>query len=321
MDLPVYTNLDDILNAMPSHQAQGQYLAMYSSLFSGITISPKLMCVPLDDHLVHRGDGVFEGFKMIAGKIYLLDAHLDRLARSAQTISLELRHPRSEIEQICKQLANTCQADDGLFRIYASRGPGGFSSSPYESIGPQMYIVLTALSQPKETLYENGVSAGFSEIAVKSGGMAQTKTCNYISNVLMDKEAVDRGIDFMINVTDSGFLGEGSRANIAYLTAEKDLVFSSFEHTLRGTTLLRVKELSHQLVNAGLIREMKEDKQLASLLASATEAMFIGTTIDALPITRLENKALGNGKPGPVAMAIRKMLVEDQIRGDASFSV
>ena len=100
MTLPVFTNLDDILKVAPAYKAQNDYHAMYSSIFSGITTNPQLMMIPVDDHLVHRGDGVFEAFKMIEGKVYLLDAHLDRLAVSANTISLGLRHTKDEIKEI-----------------------------------------------------------------------------------------------------------------------------------------------------------------------------------------------------------------------------
>lgn len=312
MTLPVFTNLDDILRSVPTYKAQNDYHAMYSSMFSGITTNPQLMMIPVDDHLVHRGDGVFEAFKMIDGKIYLFDEHLDRLAVSANTIALELRHSKEEIKEICEQLIDVCKIENALFRLYASRGPGGFSPNPYHSIGPQLYIIVSTLTPPNEKLYKEGVKVGFSQIAVKSGGMARTKTCNYISNVLMSKEAVDLGFNFMINVTEDGYLGEGPTENIVYLTSENDLVYSSFEHTLRGTTLLRLQELSSELIKSGLIREMKESKQLASQLRQAKEAFMIGTTLDALPIIEVEGETIGNGKPGPVSAAALTLLKQDQ---------
>jgi len=313
MTLPIFTSLNEIVSACPTYIAQSGYHVMYSSIFSGIVTDPKLMTIPVDDHLVHRGDGVFEAFKMIDGKVFLFDAHLSRLERSATAISLSLKHSNSEIKGICKQLIEVCGLKNALFRLYASRGPGGFTPNPYASIGPQLYIIVSDLNNPAETLYENGAKVGFSQIAVKSGGLAQVKTCNYISNVLMTKEAVDQGLNYMINVTDDGFLGEGPTENLAYLTAENDLVFSSFDHTLRGTTLLRLQELSSNLVEKGLIREMKEAKQLASELCAAKEAFMIGTTIDALPVVEVAGKLIGDGMPGAVSKAARELLKHDQL--------
>ena len=58
---------------------QNTYFAMYSSVYGGVVTDPRLMLLPIDDHMVHRGDGVFEAFKAIDGNIYNLNAHLDRL--------------------------------------------------------------------------------------------------------------------------------------------------------------------------------------------------------------------------------------------------
>jgi branched-chain amino acid aminotransferase len=312
MKLPVFKCLDDILQAMPAYNAQDGYHAMYSSIFSGITTNPQLMMIPVDDHLVHRGDGVFEAFQMLDGRVHLFDAHLNRLERSAKAIELSLRHSHDEIKDICQQLIDSCGLRNALFRLYASRGPGGFTPNPYDSIGPQMYIIVSSLHQPNESLYEHGVKVGFSKVAVKSGGMAKAKTCNYISNVLMTKEAIDNGFDFVINITDDGYLGEGATENMVFLTPENDLIFSSFDHTLRGTTLLRLQELSGELVNLGLIREMKESKQKVAQLMDAKEAFMIGTSLNALPISEVAGKLVGDGKPGKVTIAARNLLREDQ---------
>lgn len=66
-----------------------QYLAMYSSWLGGIVTDPLLMMVPADDHMVHRGDAVFEAFLCVAGTFYNLGAHLDRMDKSTAAIGLQ----------------------------------------------------------------------------------------------------------------------------------------------------------------------------------------------------------------------------------------
>ena len=66
------------------------YFAMYSSLYGGVVTDPLLMTLPIDDHMVHRGDGVFEAFKSVGGNIYNLGGHLERLVTSARGLSLQL---------------------------------------------------------------------------------------------------------------------------------------------------------------------------------------------------------------------------------------
>lgn len=75
-------------------------LAFYEHRFGAICRDPRLMLAPLDDHLVHRGDGVFETIRFTERKVIHLDAHLRRLANSAAGLSLTLPCPIEEIRDI-----------------------------------------------------------------------------------------------------------------------------------------------------------------------------------------------------------------------------
>ena len=89
MDLRVLSQEDIFLSQarMALEPEVPDYFAMYSSLWGGVVKDPALMVIPLDDHMVHRGDGIFEAFKCVNGYIYNLDAHLSRLENSARLIS------------------------------------------------------------------------------------------------------------------------------------------------------------------------------------------------------------------------------------------
>ena len=95
--------------------------AMYASTTAAITTDPQLMTVPVDDHLVHRGDGVFESFKCVEGSIYNLDAHLDRLTCSAEAIGLAVPYTRSRLVQIIVETLRAGGQRDALIRLLLSR--------------------------------------------------------------------------------------------------------------------------------------------------------------------------------------------------------
>src|SRR5512145_1242558 len=76
-----------------------KYTAFYSSQLGGIVTDPALMVIPFDDHMVHRGHGIFDTAAIAAGKIYDLEAHLDRFVRSARNAKLQLL-PREELRDI-----------------------------------------------------------------------------------------------------------------------------------------------------------------------------------------------------------------------------
>ena len=113
----------------PAHLAN--YHAMYSSWWDAITTEPNLMVVPIDDHMVHHGDGLFETFKCVDGAVYNLDAHLDRLEGGAKTIALRMPWSRGEIRSLVGAVLRAGGRRDALVRIFASRGPGGHSANPY----------------------------------------------------------------------------------------------------------------------------------------------------------------------------------------------
>ncbi len=82
--------VEDFAAFCRAHQPDyhANYYAMYSSWWNGITTEPNLMVVPVDDHMVHRGDGLFETFKCVDGAVYNLEAHLARLENGAKVIAL-----------------------------------------------------------------------------------------------------------------------------------------------------------------------------------------------------------------------------------------
>ncbi|RME17065.1 MAG: peptidase [Bdellovibrio sp.] len=308
----VFSSIEELDHSLKTYPQQSDYLAMYSSFFNGIVKDPRWMWVPIDDHLVHRGDGVFEAFKWVGGRPYLFDKHMDRLEFSCAKIELSLPWKRQEIESIVSQLKEEAHQEELLFRLYVSRGPGGFSPNPYTTIGSQLYIVATRLHKPSEEKYQKGVSLIKSQVPIKGGWLSQVKSCNYLPNVMMKKEAIDAGADYSVNFSEDGFLGEGATENIVVFSKDRFLYFPSFQKTLKGTTLVRLQELSDQLVKQGLIRGMREHLLSEQDLLEAREVFLVGTTIDVMPVVKFENHPIGDGRVGSVAQAARQLLLEDQ---------
>src|SRR6187200_894244 len=86
----------DHLRALRSRQPV-RYWAFYSSQLGGIVTDPALMVIPFDDHMVHRGHGVFDTAAIVSGRIYDLEAHLDRFVGSAERSKLKLFGSREEM--------------------------------------------------------------------------------------------------------------------------------------------------------------------------------------------------------------------------------
>ena len=292
----------------PYHQ---NYLAMYSSILGGVVTDPFLMAVPVDDHMVHRGDGIFEAFKCVNGNIYNLRAHLERLERSARAVHLTL--PAS-LEQITDLVIGTIRisgAQDCLIRLFVSRGPGGFTTNPYECPSSQIYIVACNPSvYPKEQSTE-GVSIKSSSIPVKKSYFANIKSCNYLPNVLMKKEAVDAGVQYTISIDENGFLGEGSTENIGLVTPNRTLKFPRFARILKGTTVTRVAELAESLVADGKLEQVIFEDITLNEAYSGAEILLFGTTFDILPAVVFDGHSIGSGRPGEIYQLLHELLMMD----------
>lgn len=286
------------------------YYAFYSSWYEGIIKEPQYLLIPIDDHMVHRGDAVFEAIKSVGRQVFLMDAHLDRLFVSADKIGLKSRFSKAEIKDIILQTLKVADRSETLIRLFLSRGPGGFTANPYDSIGSQLYIVITELKPLPSSKYEKGVRIGRSAIPVKETWMAQVKSCNYLPNVMMKKEAVDRGLDFTICFDRENFLTESSTENIVIVNQEGVLIQPELRNILKGTTMTRALDLAQAQGMATAHKNITEQD-----LLNAKEVMMIGTTLDVLPVVEYEGKALGDGQVGAVAKKLRQLIHADLKRG------
>lgn len=278
----------------------------FSTEFGGFTRNPRWLHVPIDDHGFHRGDGVFEAIKAVRGKLFLLQPHIDRLWRSAAMIDLNPPLSKEQLSAIVEQGVRMCETPETIIRIYCTRGPGGFGVSPTESLGSQLYVVIMKRKDLPAEKYGSGVSVGISKVPWKPGFFSQVKSLNYLPNVLMKHEGNKRGFDFMVGVDDEGFLTEGPTENLVVLSKDGKLLHPRLSKMLKGCTMTRLFDLVEE---ARLLPVSREAKLHIEDLKSAQEIFMVGTTLDVLPVARVEETA----KPlGPWAKKLLEVLLKDQ---------
>ena len=285
--------------------------AMYSSIVDAITTDPAAMVVPVDDHLVHRGDGVFESMKCLDGAIYNVHAHLDRLEKARKAVEIDCPHSREDLLEIMSQTVHAGGRRDCLIRLLLSRGTGTMSVDPHKCRRPELYITVYRLPEKwlKKERYPAHVC--ISRVPAKSPFYATIKSCNYLPNVLMKKEAADRDVDYVIAVDEKGNLGEGATENFAIVTNGGQLLAPPTDRVLMGTTLQRVMELAQALVETGELARADYAPITPFDAACSSEMLVVGTTRDILPVSRFEGKTVGSGQPGPRYKKLLKLLRND----------
>ncbi len=288
-----------------------KFYAMYSSVLGGIVTEPLLMLVPADDHLVHRGDGVFDTFKCVNRAAYNIDAHLKRLVRSGGEIGLTWPDGIEDIRAKALETLKIADHDDCSCRVILARGPGGFGISPYESPKPALYIIVYALGQPFMQAHPAGAKIKRSQTPVKSGTFPTYKHCNYLPNAMMKREAIDAGVDFVVSYDEHGFLAEGATENVGIVTAQRELLFPRLNKVLDGTTMLRIMHLAETLVRDGLLTRIDFSDITEQAVKSAQEVLIVGTTLNVVSVCWYEGAPIHDGLPGAVGQALDSLLARD----------
>jgi 4-amino-4-deoxychorismate lyase len=299
----------DKLRALRSRQPV-KYWAFYSSQLGGVVTDPALMVLPFDDHMVHRGHGVFDTAAIVDGKIYDLEAHLDRFLRSAGNSKLKLPGTRQEMRDIIVRTTAASGKRDGSIRYWISSGPGSLGLAPAAGAEPGFFVMIFAgLSYP-DTWYTQGLRVMTTTYPIKPPLYAVTKSTNYLPNTLIQMEAQEHAVDNGVFVDAAGNVGESSNMNVAFLTPDGVLRHPKFDHILSGCTSLRLLELAAGL-KGGLITDVRVCDIPVAEARAAREMMLIGSSVKVAPIVEWDGKPIGDGKPGPVARALRDILMDD----------
>ena len=143
---------------------------------------------------------------------------------------------------------------------------------------------------------------------------AITKSTNYLPNVLMQMEAQEAGLDNGVFVDTDGNVGESSNMNVAFLGEDGVLRHPKFDHILSGCTSLRMLDLAGRL-KGNLLRDVQVCDIPVAEARAAREMLLIGSSVKVAPIVEWDRKPIGDGRPGPVARALRELLEQDMRTG------
>ena len=304
----------DALRGLRTHQPV-QFWAFYSSQLGGVVTDPALMVLPFDDHMVHRGHGIFDTATLVGGRIYDLDAHLERFIASAQRSKLRLPATPEAMRDIVIRTAAASGKKDGSIRYWLSSGPGSLELSPAAGSEPGFFVMIFAgLSYP-ERWYTEGLRVMTTTYPIKPPLYAITKSTNYLPNVLMQMEAKEAGLDNGVFIDDEGYVGESSNMNVAFVTRDGVFRHPRFEHILSGCTSRRLLELAPALQERQLITGVAVCDIPVADARAAREMMLIGSSVKVAPIVEWDKAPIHDGKPGPVTKALFELLEEDMRTG------
>ncbi len=260
--------------------------------------------IPVFNHGLFYGDGVFEGIRAYDGKVFKLDEHLDRLYASMKGISMiDLPITREELKEATLETLRRNNLKEAHIRIIVSRGPGPGGLNPFKCKRPSVYI----MSYPfPGILGAEPVSLITSSIRRKSPHSvdAKIKSLNYLDNVLAKIQAIVAGVDDALMLDVRGFVAECTGENIFVVKENK--VMTPFTHAaLEGITRATIMDMAKEFGY-----EVYEKDTTIQELYSADEVFLCGSGAEIVPVGEIDGREIGIKQPGPVTEKIRKAYFE-----------
>jgi len=252
------------------------------------------------------GFGLFETMRAYGGQVFRLDSHLDRLAHSAEILGLPIG--ALDLKSAVIDTIHANKLSDARIRITVSIGEGGMVPDPSTCNKPTVLILAGHYQPYPEEVYENGFRAVVSSIRRNSQSpLSRLKSANYLESILARQEARAAGVDEALCLNEKGLVAEASMSNIFVVTDGILKTPGQESGILPGITRETILELASQLT----INTLEHDIRLDELF-HAQEAFLTNSLIEVMPLTEIDGKPIGSGRPGSITkrlmVAYKKMV-------------
>ncbi len=259
-------------------------------------------------HTLHYGLGVFEGIRFYdtpeGPGIFRLEDHLKRLYDSSHICRIDVPYDWDTLWAAHLDVVRVNGLKDGYIRpvVYIQDGPMGLLVTEDHPVG--VFIASWAWgAYLGEDGLKNGIRTKIASFARHHVNASMTKAKvngSYVNSILAKREAHQAGYDETIMLDTSGYVSEGSGENL-FIVRDGVIKTTSLTSILNGITRDTVMILARE---QGF--EVVEDRFTRDELYIADEAFFTGTAAEITPIREVDDRPIGEGKPGPVTKAIQE---------------
>lgn len=267
--------------------------------------------VPVTDRGFLFADGIYEVAAVLHGRLVDNAAHLARLDRSLSEIGIRNPHSAEAWEQLETELVERNGVREGLVYIQVTRGVAERDFSyPKGDVAPTVVMFTQEKSIVNNPMAETGAKA----ITVPDlrWKRRDIKSVALLAQVLAKQQAAEAGVAEAFMVED-GVVTEGSSSTVFIVTGGGALVTRPLSHAvLPGITRRAVLALAEE---TGLAFE--ERLINARELSEAAEAFYTSASAFVMPVVEIDGKALGDGRPGPVARRLRELYFAFAERSEA----
>lgn len=268
--------------------------------------------VSVEDRGFVFGDGVYEVVRAINGRLFASRFHNDRLRRSLDgiRISLSAGDTPERFADIGRQLLEENDLLSGEATIYMQVTRGATTrvhNFPPPQVQPTVYISVARFT-PYTDLARTGATA-ISHPDLR-WGRCDLKTLNLLPNVLASQAAKERGAFEAMLIRD-GVVTEGAKTNFFGVVNGSLRTHPCDTHILPGITRSVLRQLASDVGIA-----LDETPIKAEEIPRLSELFLTGTTTDVMPVVKLDDRPVGDGKPGELTRRLQRALAESLASGD-----
>ncbi|WP_202076662.1 D-amino-acid transaminase [Caldalkalibacillus salinus] len=254
--------------------------------------------VDIEDRGYQFGDGIYEVFRIYDQQLFEVDAHLQRLERSANEIKMHLPVSRDTLARDMHELVQRNDILNGIVYLQVTRGVAArYHGFPSSDVPTQMVAYVKNMPRPTEDM-QQGVNA----ILIDDSRWLRCdiKSLNLLGNVLAKQTASEHGAFEAIQHRD-GTVTEGSSSNVFMIQNGKVYTHPATNLILNGITRLKVLKLCQQLQ-----LEVYEKSFSTEEILDADEVFITSTTSEIMPIKRVNDQDIGPGIPGPLTVKLQE---------------
>jgi branched-chain amino acid aminotransferase len=254
---------------------------------NGKWMNDKQAKISVLDNAFLYGDGFYDTMRTYKGKVLELELHVQRVLHSAQVMNIELPWTEKQLKNWIQGTADRNKAKSARVRITISRGVNDFDFTCTKN--PLAVVTCEPLIlNPKD--YSSGVSVVTMHL---QRILPEIKTVGLTHMVVAYKELFPKGIYEALIVSPDGNIPEGASTNLMIVKNGK--IITPKTGMLPGLTRKRVLALAKKLAIPVIQKNIK-----LGALKSADEIFLTNRPRELIPVTKLNNKKVGNGKPGPI---------------------
>jgi branched-chain amino acid aminotransferase len=262
--------------------------------------------IPVTDHGLLYGDGVFEGMRAYAGRAFRLDSHLERIAISASAIGLELPGGTAALRRIVLETLRALGAPDAYVRLIVTRGEGPLGVDPTPCRAPRVICIVDQIQLYDPERYARGIDMVTVSLRRPAADVLdpRVKSLNYLNSVLAKLEARRRGADEALLLNAAGAVAEAAVANVFVARRGQLRTPPASDGALEGITRDTVLRLARELGVDAVERTLGRID-----LLGADEAFLSGSGVGIVPIRSLDGVVL-RGAPGPLTDKLRAAFLD-----------